>query len=847
MSTVTKPILKDETGVRIAQAIEDLQAIGRPTSEQVELAVGEYLNDHPELVTTVDFSIATKVFGTVADMLADNTLKAGDNVATRAYYAAGDNGGNNYVISAAHTGVFYLTLNNGLYANLLTEKGVLRAESIGIKAYAAATDNPDSTDMSRNVTLFNTAHYNGIYILFGIGHYYFSSELLLSRYRSHKVMGIDRERSILHFPNSNGLYFCDPEYYNYYVIKNIQIRSYGHCIVCDESCLTVLDSHFEWLQLVSEHGDGFHGPKYNVAKYTSQDGERTVYDTCVQNCVFDFVNVQAHEGAGIANVMGMYSYYMHFNFISCKYAFRNCDGTLIQANTLSNTPGVPEDYFIYYDKAYSHALKWLFIDVNAEGIGKAFIYTEPAVAVPEGEDPKKPETANIMTLSRLVAINSGWSLTGLVESDHDVYPITVQRIREIELINSDYIISPSAYPSKYDTETVKGVLNIRGATLPKSYNGGPSVNILSGAYVYKLRGSLVRDRMTPSQAHSVSNTDVPPAFDMIYANRIYGGKATQIWNFKVSEYGESSNINPPIETYQFADIVVINNDTANRRSFSTLFNQMGITVPGRIVTVVNSADSLSDVHLRHPSVAGIATGGFAAFNGSGITLDPGTCVHLISTYYTYNNYKYVAWRVIDFSETEASIINVSGATPSIVGVNNTTYFCSTVNTLSITPPVDGSIEVFFTTGSNGTVLTMPRSVYIPYGIDPSGLDANAKYRVRITNATYGEIEKFVRQPAVNLLDPETFVDNKVWYNGNQVGGYNDYCATPKVAVEPGVTYLLERDSGGQGYVCMFDENEDYVSQTAWDNNATKTIADGVYYVGISMLKTDKENASLKEY
>lgn len=53
MSTVTKPIVLDETGKRIAQAIEALEAIGRPTQEQTELAVNKWLDDHPEATTTV--------------------------------------------------------------------------------------------------------------------------------------------------------------------------------------------------------------------------------------------------------------------------------------------------------------------------------------------------------------------------------------------------------------------------------------------------------------------------------------------------------------------------------------------------------------------------------------------------------------------------------------------------------------------------------------------------------------------------------------------------------------------------------------------------------------------------
>lgn len=54
MSAITKPIILNETGERIAEAIEALEAIGRPTQEQTNIAVDEWLNDHPEATTTVE-------------------------------------------------------------------------------------------------------------------------------------------------------------------------------------------------------------------------------------------------------------------------------------------------------------------------------------------------------------------------------------------------------------------------------------------------------------------------------------------------------------------------------------------------------------------------------------------------------------------------------------------------------------------------------------------------------------------------------------------------------------------------------------------------------------------------
>ena len=789
-----------------------------------------------------------KVYDTVEDMLDDESLTAGLNVETRGYYAAGDNGHNEYKISATHEGVFYLTLDNGLYANLVTEKGVLRSESIGIKSYPSETNDPDEDDMDNNVLLLNRAIYNGVYLLLGKGWMYFSDKVNLAQKSCYTIRGVSRETTHLVFPNSDGLYFSDARYYNYYVIKGIYIHSYGHCIRCAEDCLTVLDSHFEWLYLISDTGDGFHGPEYNVAKYIADGGQRIVYDTCVQNAVFDFINVQAENGAGIANVMGMYSTYKHFNFVSCKYAFRNCDGKLEQANTLAIRPGLYMDYFIYYDKAYSHSLKWSFVDVNAEGIGKAFIFTENEVLVPSGEDPRKPETANIMTITKFTARNSGWSLSPAVVSGHDVYPITVQRIRQIDLENSDTIIKPAEYPNRYDQTEVKGELRVLNEAAPIRYDGGPDIICVGLAYGFKYRisGELNRGALALAEGHDEDGLDVPYKYSMMQINRIYGGKATQVWNVKASDYIAEYNslytLNPPKETYQFADIVKINNDTANALSVAFLFNQMGLSTPGRIITVVNASNSLNNIMLIGPKTAGANTGGFAI--GETIHVKPNECIHLISTIYKWANTPYVEWKPVVFEKTE---LRVTGTDPEIVGKSDTTYICGEVNTIDITPPSVGTIEVQFLSGSTPAVLTLPRAVKLPAGFDPSDLEADTLYIIRITDGSYGEVENFVEQPFVNLLDPSTFVDDRVWYNGTTVYGYTDYCATPKIEVTPEVKYILKRDGGVQGTACWFDENEDYVSQEVWDNGVIKTIGNGIHYVAFNIKKTEKNTALFAVY
>lgn len=82
---------------------------------------------------------------------------------------------------------------------------------------------------------------------------------------------------------------------------------------------------------------------------------------------------------------------------------------------------------------------------------------------------------------------------------------------------------------------------------------------------------------------------------------------------------------------------------------------------------------------------------------------------------------------------------VSGTTPTITGEANVRYICGEVSTLSITPPVAGTIVVRFTSGSTATVLTLPGTVIFPAGVDLTTLDANTVYEIMITDGVYGGV------------------------------------------------------------------------------------------------------------
>lgn len=810
--------------------------------------VDDWLTDHPEATTTVDFSIATKVFPTVADMVADLTLESGDNVATRGYYSDKDNGGNNYVISENHTGAFYLEIENGLYANLLTETGTLRAESIGIKAYSAPTENPDAEDMAANKTLFEKAVYNGVYLLFGKGVYYFSDSIsLTARKGVYHIKGLDRSVSRLYFPNSDGLVFDQTQYYNYWWFDNFSINSYGDCIKCEENIANLVDCGFEHLGLTSETGSCFVSPSYNVSKFISQGGS-TVYDTAVQNCAFNYINGQANNGSVFKNIMGMGNQYRHINIIgSTLYGFWNCDGRVEDVNTL----GTGIQFMFYYDQAYSHSLILYLIRVNAEGVRGGFIYSENEVPLQSGEDPKKPTTAHQLTLTYLYAWQSGMSLHGDITENHDIYPVTINVLKSAFLIHSSSIFKPSAYPSKYDTSKVKANMWSRrnsALSLNESYvgsdityivgaSGGSGTGIIySVESIYKRR--IIDRGLQPGYAPN--GTEMVPGFNKLSTKFLIGGKNTQVYNQTLTGQDIYLNYTGDFDA-RGADVLVYKNEVSAEKRITGINTQANC--PGKIYTIENSSSSTGNISLAHKYNSNSFYFFFDDLQSK--LLEPGQSIQIVLAKIKINNTYYNMWTEV--SGNRSKIVAVEGSTPVISGVKGTRYMCGEVSNITITPPSNGVIEVYFTSGSTAAELALPRSVYVPDGFNPKSLEANTRYKITITDGTYGEVDTFVTQPFINLLDPTTFVDGKVWWKGSATSGYNNNCITPKVEITPGKKYILQRDPGGQGYVSWFDENEAYISQEQWGTGTTKTIADGVHYVGISIAISGKDTALLAEY
>lgn len=126
---------------------------GLPTDEQTTNAVNAWLDAHPEATTTVDFSVVSKEFGRVIDMIADRSLTAGDYVATRGFHSVCDGGGAQYLIRSINLdestdGAFLIGLDNGLVAELIFEK-----KHINVKWCGAKGDNETDDSDAFNIAI----------------------------------------------------------------------------------------------------------------------------------------------------------------------------------------------------------------------------------------------------------------------------------------------------------------------------------------------------------------------------------------------------------------------------------------------------------------------------------------------------------------------------------------------------------------------------------------------------------------------------------------------------------------------------------------------------------------------
>lgn len=104
-----------------------------------------------------------KVYNTHADMVADNSISAGDKLRTLGYYSVNDGGGAEYYVTATELNPnAYVEPINGVYVELITQKWI-NVKQLGIKY------NDDSFDNTTIINEFLNKNKNGVKLYFPIG------------------------------------------------------------------------------------------------------------------------------------------------------------------------------------------------------------------------------------------------------------------------------------------------------------------------------------------------------------------------------------------------------------------------------------------------------------------------------------------------------------------------------------------------------------------------------------------------------------------------------------------------------------------------------------------------------
>lgn len=96
---VDKPLATDDGKIPRAKSggVEWVD-VGQPTDEQTISAVSDWLNEHPEVTTTVDFRIVSKIYDTYDAMMKDVFSVMGEKCMTLGYHSKNDGGGAYYEI-----------------------------------------------------------------------------------------------------------------------------------------------------------------------------------------------------------------------------------------------------------------------------------------------------------------------------------------------------------------------------------------------------------------------------------------------------------------------------------------------------------------------------------------------------------------------------------------------------------------------------------------------------------------------------------------------------------------------------------------------------------------------------
>ena len=201
-----------------------------------------------------------------------------------------------------------------------------------------------------------------------------------------------------------------------------------------------------------------------------------------------------------------------------------------------------------------------------------------------------------------------------------------------------------------------------------------------------------------------------------------------------------------IHDVQINETSIVNNGVANIPIATSsdlglvkIGNGLGMSTNSQIrIQAANDAYLKAGTDLYNPVVSGKQH--ISVFYGLAKAAGDSTQASSANAVGTYTaNAKIAIRSMLGIDASGTLIETVSGTTPSITGVPNTTYQCGEVATISITPPANGTIDVIFTSGSTAAVLTVPNTVKLPAWFDATSLDTDTIYEIMITNGVYGSV------------------------------------------------------------------------------------------------------------
>lgn len=274
-------------------------------------------------------------------------------------------------------------------------------------------------------------------------------------------------------------------------------------------------------------------------------------------------------------------------------------------------------------------------------------------------------------------------------------------------------VNPAAYPISWQTvagTVYKGTINPLTGTLTVSF------------LKQNLFGEGITVERKSTNTTGLGRFTVSGITGIVIASN--SQPSTLICNaYKTVSNNQTYAKNDGIGTYSSAGTVVIydtnhNEDTAE--TFAAYLESIGAYVVYPLITPLTyQLDPVQITTLRE----------------SNLWADTGA----ISITYPADTQTYVDSAISTATDPDGNVVTVSGSTPSITGESGKRYVCGTVDSISITPPQTGIVDIVFSSGTTPTVLTVPNTVLFPAWFNPANLSASSTYEINVMDGVYGAV------------------------------------------------------------------------------------------------------------